>query len=177
MRQPSMLDGMRRTSFAEMSCAIARSLEIVGDWWTPLIIRDVYLGVRRFDDLVTDLGISRNLLTARLDQLVAQRILERRRYQERPARHEYELTQAGRDLVPVLMALMAWGNQWAGLTEGPPALLEHRPCGNLFTPLVTCPHCGGQVTADNVKVHPGPGGRQGPGTWVLAERLTQPDRP
>ncbi|MGP3957260.1 winged helix-turn-helix transcriptional regulator [Nonomuraea sp. 3N208] len=166
---------MRRTSFADMSCAIARSVEIVGDWWTPLIIRDVYLGVSRFDDLVTDLGISRNLLTARLDYLVDQQILERRPYQERPPRHEYGLTEAGRDLVPVLMALMAWGNRWAGLTDGPPALLEHRPCGNLFTPLIVCPHCGEQVTADDVKVHPGPGGRVGPGTWLLAERLTQSD--
>jgi DNA-binding HxlR family transcriptional regulator len=100
---------MRRTSFAGIHCSLARSLEVIGDWWTPLILRDLYLGVTRFDDLVLDLGISRNLLASRLRALVANGLVERRRYQEHPPRFDHVLSEAGRELVPVLLALTDCG--------------------------------------------------------------------
>src|SRR5687767_5069851 len=103
---------MRRTSFADMNCSIAQALEVVGEWWTLLILRDVFLGVRRFDDFQKRLGIARNVLADRLDTLVERGILERRPYQDRPPRDEYVLTEKGRDLLPVIHALREWGDRW-----------------------------------------------------------------
>ena len=159
---------MRQTSFASMHCSLARSLDIVGDWWSPLIIRDVWLGLRRFDQLVEDLGISRNLLTDRLDHLVGHGIVARTPYQERPRRYEYTLTPAGLQLVPVLQALTAWGDQWASTPDGPPLRLRHDTCGHTFTPTIACDHCDQPVTAQQVAALPGPGGRQAPGTMLIA---------
>src|SRR3954463_9862191 len=104
---------MRNTSFASMHCSLAQSLELIGDWWTPLVLRDLYLGLDRFDQLVTDLGISRNLLTDRLDTLMTARLVTRTPYQQNPARYAYELPEPGRELIPVLIALTAWGDRWA----------------------------------------------------------------
>src|SRR5215471_20274126 len=104
---------MRQTSFADFNCSLARSLEVVGDWWTPLILRDLFLGIDRFDDLAEDLGISRNLLTSRLETLVEGKIVERVRYSEHPPRDRYVLTQAGHELGPIIGALTAWGDKWA----------------------------------------------------------------
>ena len=105
-------------------CSIARSLELVGERWTLLILRDLFLGHRRFEALQSRLGIARNVLAARLEKLVAAGIVERRRYSERPLRHEYRLTAKGRDLWPVLVALMQWGDRHAA-PAGPPVLLAH----------------------------------------------------
>ncbi|MFI2228520.1 winged helix-turn-helix transcriptional regulator [Nocardia testacea] len=161
---------MQRTSFADMHCSIGQSLELIGEWWTPLIVRDLYLGLRRFDDIAENLGISRNLLTRRFETLIADGIVERRVYQERPLRHEYHLTEAGLDLVPVLMALMAWGDKWATPPGGPPVRLVHRECRVEFTPQVCCSECGKPVHAQNVTAMPGSGAACGPGTRVLARR-------
>lgn len=150
-----------------MHCSIAQAVGVLAEPWTPLILRDLFLGLRRFDDLVEDLGISRNLLTRRLEHLIAAGVVERRLYQERPARYDYVLTEAGRDVVPALMTLMAWGDRWSTPPGGPPALLVHS-CGRTFTPVVTCPHCGGEATAGTVKAVRGPGAAQGPGTMLLA---------
>ena len=150
---------------------MARSLELIGDWWTPLIIRDLQLGVDRFDALAGDLGISRNLLTARLAHLVEHGIVARERYSEHPPRDRYVLTEAGQSLVPVLMALTAWGDRWATPEGGPPLLFRHRPCGQRLTPTVACDACGEPVTTADVDVLPGPGARRGPGTRVLAQVL------
>ena len=162
---------MRRTSFSDMRCSVARALEVVGEWWTPLILRDVWLGVRRFDDIAEDLGISRNLLAGRLDGLVAAGIVERRPYQEHPPRHEYHLTEAGLDLIPILMALTAWGDRHATHPDGPPVRFVHDECGAECTAEVTCSSCGRPVSAGTVTVRPGPGGAPAPGTKVLARRL------
>ncbi len=150
-----------------MHCSIAQAVGVVAEPWTPLILRDLFLGVRRFDDLAEDLGISRNLLTRRLDHLVSAGVVERQPYQDRPPRHEYVLTEAGRDIVPALITLMSWGDRWATPPGGPPALLVHS-CGQQFTPVVTCPHCGGEANAETVLAVRGPGAAQGPGTMVLA---------
>jgi DNA-binding HxlR family transcriptional regulator len=162
---------MRQTSFAQMHCSLARSLEVIGDWWSPLIVRDVWLGLRRFDQLVEDLGISRNLLADRLSHLVEHGIVERNPYQERPVRYEYTLAQAGCALVPILQALTAWGDQWAMPAGGPPLRLRHERCGHVFNPAVACDHCGEILDGDQVTALPGPGGREARGTKLIAPLL------
>jgi DNA-binding HxlR family transcriptional regulator len=162
---------MERTSFAQMRCSLARGLELIGDWWSPLIIRDLFLGVSRFDELVEDLGISRNLLTRRLKSLMANGIVERTAYQSKPARYAYRLTEAGRDLVPAILALTAWGDRWAQPREGSPILFVHTTCGHQFEPRVTCSACGDTITAETVTAIGGPGGAAKPGTMLVAKRL------
>jgi DNA-binding HxlR family transcriptional regulator len=167
-----MFGPMKRTSFARMHCSLARGLELIGDWWSPLIVRDLYLGVVRFDDLVEDLSISRNLLTRRLNALCKNGIVERHAYQRRPLRYEYRLSEAGRDLVPAILALTAWGDRWARPQEGSPMLFVHKTCGARFEPQVTCSACGEALTADAVLTLAGPGGAMRAGTRVLARRLS-----
>jgi DNA-binding HxlR family transcriptional regulator len=162
---------MERTSFAEMRCSLARGLDMIGDWWSPLIIRDLFLNITRFDELVEDLGISRNLLTRRLTSLMANGVVERVAYQRRPVRYAYGLTEAGRDLVPAIVALTAWGDRWARPREGRPILFVHTSCGHLFEPKVRCSACAEEISADTVKPVPGPGGATKPGTMLVAKRL------
>jgi DNA-binding HxlR family transcriptional regulator len=162
---------MERTSFAQMRCSLARGLDMIGDWWSPLIIRDLFLNITRFDELVEDLGISRNLLTRRLKSLIANGIVERSAYQRRPIRYAYRLTEAGRDLVPAILALTAWGDRWARPREGSPILFVHKSCGHLFEPRITCSACGDVISAEMVKPIPGPGGAARPGTMLVARRL------
>jgi DNA-binding HxlR family transcriptional regulator len=162
---------MERTSFADMRCSLARALELIGDWWTPLVLRDLFLGVTRFDALTQDLGISRNLLTRRLKALEANGIVGRRAYQERPRRHEYFLTESGRDLVPILIALTAWGDRWAMPEEGAPILFRHNVCGCQFQPRIVCNACGEGFGVDDVTPLPGPGGAPLTGTKVVAQLL------
>jgi DNA-binding HxlR family transcriptional regulator len=162
---------LRKTSFADMQCSLARGLDRMGDWWSPLIIRDLYAGVVRFDELVEDLGISRNLLAQRLDALVARKLVVRRAYQRRPVRYEYTLSSAGKDLIPVILALTSWGDRWAQPREGAPVEFVHESCGKKFQPHITCSVCGKTIEADNVKVVGGPGGAVKRGTRVLARRL------
>lgn len=162
---------MKKVSFADMRCSLARSLEVVGDWWSPLILRDVFLGVSRFDDIAVDLGISRNLLTLRLRHLTEDGILQRVAYQSRPARFEYRLTKAGEELIPILVALTAWGDRWVQSEQGQPMRFVHKTCGGPLEPEITCATCGGKVEAGDVTALPGPGGAARPGTMVLARRL------
>ena len=169
---------MRQTSFAQMACSMARSLELIGDWWTPLIIRDLYLGLDRFDALADDLGISRNLLATRLAHLVRHGIVARQRYSEHPPRDQYVLTEAGQDLMPVLLALTAWGDRWATPEGGPPLVFRHRRCGQRFTPAVSCDACGQPIQQGEVEALRGPGARTGPGTAVIAQVVAGgPDSP
>ena len=144
---------------------------MIGDWWSPLIIRDLFLNVVRFDELVEDLGISRNLLTRRLKSLVENGVIERTVYQRRPTRYEYRLTEAGRDLVPAILALTAWGDRWAQPKEGSPILFVHKTCGHQFQPRVSCSACGEVIDADTVTPIPGPGGAAASGTKLVARRL------
>ena len=138
---------MRRTSFAAMDCSIAQALEVVGEWWSLLILRDAFQGVRRFEDFQRRLGIARNVLTERLQRLVDEGVLERRLYQTQPDRFEYRLTEKGLDLYPVVIGLMRWGDKWAMGKEGPPVILTHRGCGHDATPVLACPRCGEHVGA------------------------------
>ena len=123
-----------------VSCSIGRAMEILGERWTFLILRESFYGVRRFSDMQRNLGIARNILSTRLQTLVANGILERRLYQEEPPRHEYRLTEAGRDLYPAIVTLMRWGDRHLS-GETPPVLLRHNSCGHEADPLLVCSHC------------------------------------
>ncbi|MGH2735470.1 MAG: winged helix-turn-helix transcriptional regulator [Actinomycetota bacterium] len=144
---------MGRTDFSEMECSIARTLEVVGERWSLLIIRDAFYGVRRFEDFQRDLGIARNILTDRLKKLIEQGVLERRPYEERPTRYEYRLTESGRDLLPVLLTLMSWGDKWA-TGNGPPVKIRHLTCGHDVEPVLTCNHCHDELRRRDVRAHP-----------------------
>ena len=148
---------MRKASFADMNCSIAQSLEIVGEWWTLLILRDAFLGVSRFDDFVARLGISRNILTNRLDTLVDAGVLERRAYDEARGRYDYVLTDKGRALWPVMTTLRQWGDEWIVGEGHEPLVLEHRSCGRQATGVLTCGSCGEQLDPRSVRAIPGPG--------------------
>ncbi|MBW2280062.1 MAG: helix-turn-helix transcriptional regulator [Deltaproteobacteria bacterium] len=147
---------MEWSEVGELPCSIARSLAVVGDRWTLLILREVFSGVTRFDAFRSRLGISRNVLADRLHRLVGEGILEMRPYQEAPRRHAYELTEAGADLYPVLLSLMAWGDRWRAGPEGPPIRLVHR-CGAHVRPAPTCEECGEPLRAGEVRALAGPG--------------------
>jgi DNA-binding HxlR family transcriptional regulator len=148
---------MQRTRFGDMTCSIARTLDIAGEPWSPLILRDVMVGTRRFDDIQRSLGISRKVLAERLKWLVAQGVLERRAYSERPPRHEYELTRKGWELCDVLMTITAWGDRWTAGEAGPPAHIRHDACGHLTHAEIRCAHCGEPLHATDVHFEPGPG--------------------
>jgi DNA-binding HxlR family transcriptional regulator len=150
---------MRLTSLADWNCSIAKTLDVVGEWWTLLILRDAFRGARRFDDFHASLGMARSVLTARLRKLTDEGILERRSYSDHPPRYEYLLTEKGRALFPVITALLAWGDTWAPEPGGPPVVLVHDACGNITQPVLTCPHCHGEVTPANTHSEPGPGSR------------------
>ena len=126
---------MRHKSFGSMQCPIARSLERVGEWWSILILRDAFQGVKRFDEFQENLGIAPNMLARRLKSLVEAGLLERRRYSERPPRDEYVLTQAGRDFRPVLWALLAWGNRHFA-PEGPSVVIADSRTGEQADPVL-----------------------------------------
>jgi DNA-binding HxlR family transcriptional regulator len=166
---------MARDDFGTMSCSMARALDVIGDPWTPLVLRDLYLGLTRFDELAADLGIARNLLVRRLDHLVDRGVVERRRYQHHPPRDDYRLTAAGRDIVPILMALTAWGDRWVGPTEGPPIRFRHS-CGKVVQPSVTCPACNQPFTLSSVTALPGPGHKSASGTRIIGASGWKPPR-
>ncbi len=139
-----------------MTCSVAQCLEVVGEWWTMLIVRDLFLGVRRFDALQARLGISRNVLTERLDHLVGHEVVERVPYQEHPTRYDYVLTEKGRSLWPVLNAMREWGDRWSA-PGGPPVELVHRACGERTHAVHTCAACGEPMGPGDVKAVAGPG--------------------
>jgi len=148
---------MQRTDFAQMTCSIARSLAVAGEPWSPLVLRDVWVGINRFDDLQRDLGVSRKVLTERLKHLVEEGMLERQAYSTRPARYEYVLTRKGLEFIDVLMAMAAWGDRWTAGEAGPPILRRHRACGQISQVDLRCSVCGEPLHAADVDVEPGPG--------------------
>jgi DNA-binding HxlR family transcriptional regulator len=149
--------GMHLTKLSEWNCSIARTLDVVGEWWTLLILRDAFRGIRRFDDFQASLGLARSVLTARLKKLTDEGVLDRRQYTEHPPRYEYRLTEKGRALFPVITALLSWGDDWAAGPAGAPVQLVHAPCGQPMHPELTCPRCGGEVNAANTGSVAGPG--------------------
>lgn len=147
---------MQRTNFGEMACSIARTLDVIGEPWSPLVLRDVWVGLSRFDQIQADLGISRKVLTERLTHLVDEGVLERRPYDNRP-RHEYVLTEKGTELIDLLMVMAGWGDRWKAGTAGPPVLYRHHACGRIGKVDLRCNHCGEPMHAADVDVLAGPG--------------------
>ena len=146
-----------RNRYDGQVCSIAGALEVVGERWTLLIVREVLLGVRRFDELQQDLGIARNVLQTRLERLVETGVLERRRYSDRPVRHEYHLTTKGLDLWPAVTALMQWGDRYAAPPGGPAVVLTHRDCGGAVDGHRLCERCGARLGPRDVHAAAGPG--------------------
>ncbi|HEY1933556.1 MAG TPA: helix-turn-helix domain-containing protein [Acetobacteraceae bacterium] len=146
---------MQRKSFGNMSCPIARSLERVGEWWSILILRDAFQGLTRFDQFQESLGIAPNMLTRRLSALVDSGLLERRLYQEHPPRHEYVLTDRGRDFRPVLWSLLAWGNRHFA-TEGSSVIVIDKETGRPADPVLVDRASGKVMTSDTFRSAPGP---------------------
>jgi DNA-binding HxlR family transcriptional regulator len=149
---------MERKSFAGMHCSVAQCLEVTGEWWSMLIVRDVFLGVRRFDEIQERLGISRNILQQRLARLVEHGVLDKVPYSEHPPRHEYRLTSKGRDLWPVLTAMRQWGDKHAA-PDGPPLQTVHKSCGHVSEAVLTCSGCGERLADGDLIAVRGPGDR------------------
>lgn len=148
---------MLRNDYPGQICSVAKSLEVIGERWSLLIVRDVMNGNRRFSELQRSLGVARNVLSARLQRLVDEGILERRAYQESPARYEYFLTEKGLDLWPALIALLHWGDKYSAGPEGPPRLIVHKECGGEVSERGICTSCGKLLTARDARQVAGPG--------------------
>ncbi|WP_158963583.1 winged helix-turn-helix transcriptional regulator [Chachezhania sediminis] len=139
---------MSRNDLASSACSVARSIEKVGDTWSLMLLREFFLGTRRFEALHKNTSISPHVLSGRLKAMCEEGVIEKRQYSEHPPRDEYVLTQKGRDLWPVVLALKAWGDRWL---DGPQAVtLRHRSCGQVMQPVITCQACGQAVTPRDV---------------------------
>ncbi len=147
---------MLKSDYGTQNCSIARALELVGERWTLLVLREAFLGVRRFDAMQRKLGIARNVLSARLERLVGEGILDKVPYSERPLRHEYRLTDKGLDLWPVVVELLRWGDRYAA-PNGPPIVIRHKECGGELGDRRICARCGAELTARDVRAEAGPG--------------------
>jgi DNA-binding HxlR family transcriptional regulator len=154
--QPTILSRVERKSFSNMHCSVAQCLEVVGEWWSLLIVRDSFFGVTRFDDFQERLGISRNVLNQRLDHLVQAGVLVKVPYREHPPRHDYRLTDKGRDLWPVITTMRQWGDKHAA-PDGSPLQLIHKDCGEISHALLTCSTCGKTIGPKDVRAISGPG--------------------
>ncbi len=140
-----------------MNCSIARALDVVGEWWALLVIRDAFAGVRRFEDFQASLGVARNVLAARLKRLVKQGVLERRPYTDSPPRFEYRLTEKGLALYPVIVSLLVWGDRWECGPGGPPAILVDRETGAPLAPELHDARTGKKLEPRATRLRPGPG--------------------
>jgi DNA-binding HxlR family transcriptional regulator len=142
--------------FEDQNCSIARALEVVGERWTLLVLREALTGRRRFEEIRRNTGVATNILADRLATLVEHGVLERRRYSALPEAFEYVPTGKGRDLTPVLVALMQWGDRYDA-PDGPPRLMVHGPCGHDTEPALHCSHCAQPIAPAELRVRPGPG--------------------
>ena len=157
MMQPTSLRIVQRTSFETMNCSVAQCLEVVGEWWSMLIIRDAFLGVRRFDDFQSRLGISRNILNVRLTTLVEAGVLERVPYQQRPLRFEYRLSDKGRDPLAGPHHHARVGRQMGSAERRPPRSRARRRAGKVKHLNHTCSACGQPADRHSLHLRPGPG--------------------
>jgi DNA-binding HxlR family transcriptional regulator len=142
---------MRWTDVGDSRCSIARALSVVGDRWTLLLLREAFLGAKRFEEFHDNTGAARHLVAARLHHLVDHGLLERVQYRDRPVRFEYCLTAKGRALYPVIISLLAWGDEWMADGHGPSLVVVHESCGATVTPELRCPNCGDAVMADHTR--------------------------
>jgi len=137
--------------------SVKAAVDLLGDRWTFLVLREAFFGVRRFGHMQRNLGIARTVLSSRLKLLVAEGLLERRAYRDDPVWYEYRLTEKGLDFYPVALALMAWGDRYLAGTAGPPTILHHRACGHDARPEWVCSHCRETLHARDIEPRPGPG--------------------
>jgi DNA-binding HxlR family transcriptional regulator len=140
--------------YKDQDCSIAGTLELIGERWTLLILREVMTGHRRFDQMQETLRVARNVLSARLQRLLDEGIVEKRPYQSRPERFEYFLTEKGLDLWPVLMALMGWGDRHLDWPDGPPVKVTHKDCGGRVDDRRICERCGKHLTVREARAVP-----------------------
>jgi len=148
---------MKRTDLGKLPCSIARTSNLLGDWWTPLVLRESFYGAKRFDEFVDRLKIGRNVLTQRLNRLTGDDILVRKQYQSRPPRFEYHLTDKGRALFDILAAMIRWGDDWLADTAGPPIEMIDVKSGEVIRPMVVDAKTLKQIDPKNIKVRKGPG--------------------
>ena len=148
---------MKWQDVGAMPCSIARTLSVVGDRWTLLILRNAFLATRRFDDFQSQLGMTRHLLADRLRKLVDEGVLKKVAYQDKPERYEYRLTDKGKELYPLLLALVAWGDKWMDEGKGAPVEYQHHRCGHKFRPVMVCSECGEPLNPREVTPMMGPG--------------------
>lgn len=148
---------MRRTRFDEASCSIARTTDLLGDWWTPLVLREAFHGITRFDRFQEALGIGRNVLTERLERLVRSKIFEKVPYQKRPLRYEYRLTSRGRDFFPVLATMLEWGDAHLSDKSGVPVEMRSRTTNKRLRPLLVDRNTMEPIDSRDVVFYPGPG--------------------
>ena len=148
---------MLENKYPDQVCSVARALEVVGERWTLLLVREALMGVRRFDDFRESLGLARSVLTARLNHLVDEGVFERRQYQSRPERYEYQLTAKGRQLGPVVLHLMHWGDSHYPSAGGAPRVALHRGCGGRVSATMSCARCRQRVPYGSLELTPGPG--------------------
>jgi DNA-binding HxlR family transcriptional regulator len=153
--QPTLDESVSKCNYVDVAadwtrenCAVGNTLAVVGERWTLLVLRECFLGVRRFEQIQRNTGVARNILTDRLNTLVLHGVLRRDLYQERPERYEYRLTEKGLDLYPILLTLMAWGAKHGG---GRPITLTHTSCGATALPHLACPECGERVEARDMR--------------------------
>ena len=163
-------------TYDEQTCSIARTLEVVGERWTLLILRDAFLGVRRFDDFQARLEVSRTVLARRLGDLVDAGLLRREAYQDRPVRHDYLLTEKALGLWPTLASLGQWGTAHAA-PDGAPREFVHDACGTKLQAQVRCPHCDVEVAAEHAGSRPGPGHRANPALPEALRAALASERP
>lgn len=148
---------MQRTAFGEMQCSVARTLDIIGDPWTPLVLRDVAIGISRFDAIQRNLGISRKVLTQRLQALMEHEVVARTAYQDNPPRYDYALTEKGQDLAMILLAIQSYGDKWIFGRAGAPVVWHHLNCGEHTTPVMSCSACGDALRPGEIVPEAGPG--------------------
>lgn len=148
---------MRRASFTDINCSVAQTLELIGEWWTILILRDAFFGVTRFDQFQQRLGIARNVLTDRLNTLVDSGIMERHAYDEARGRTDYRLTKKGRALWPIIVTLRQWGDEWLYEPEDRPLDIVHQTCQAHTGFDLACRSCGDTIYLRDLTVAPGPG--------------------
>ena len=148
---------MKLEEVAGQPCSIARSLSVIGDGWSLMLVRDAFYGRRRFSDFVSYTGAQKTVVSDRLKRLVAAGIFERVEYQQHPSRHEYRLTEQGRDLTGVMLALSAWGDRWLDDDAGAPIEVTHTACNHAADPQVVCGHCHAELALQHLEAGPGPG--------------------
>ncbi|MEM6275017.1 MAG: helix-turn-helix domain-containing protein [Myxococcota bacterium] len=146
---------MKRTRFSRWPCSVARTVDLLGDWWTPLVLREAFYGARRFENFQSNLGIGRNILTQRLRRLVAEDVMRKKLYQRHPPRYEYRLTQKGRELFPVIATMMRWGDRWY-FDGRPPVELRDRSSGCAVQALVVDENTGRRLDVRELFTSAGP---------------------